>query len=201
VRERPVRRRITRSRQVFRDDRGYYFDPAVQPWVAVRPPTISWGPAPFDVASLLGVDLGEDVLIRDRLMGPPDTGQAHQVATSYLPGWLARGTVLAERDTGPGGIYDRLEEMGHGPLRWSESVSARMPTPDEVDALSLPPGVPVLRIVRTTSSPGGRVLEVNDTRMSAEMYEIGYSIRRSPGARSRAPDLGDGEARKGHQEK
>jgi len=109
--------------------------------------------------------------------------------------------VLAERDTGPGGIYDRLEEMGHGPLRWSESVSARMPTPDEVDALSLPPGVPVLRIVRTTSSPGGRVLEVNDTRMSAEMYEIGYSIRRSPGARSRAPDLGDGEARKGHQEK
>lgn len=182
VRDRPERRRITRSRQVYRDDRGYYFDPAAQPWVAVKPPTVTWGPAPLDVAPLLGADVGEEVLIRDRLMGPPD-GKALQAATSYLPAQVARGTVLAERDTGPGGIYDRLEEMGHGPLRWSESVSARMPTPEEVESLGLPPGVPLLRVVRTTSTPAGTVLEVNDTRMSAELFEIGYPIRRSSGAR------------------
>lgn len=185
VRERPERRRMTRSRQVYRDERGYYFDPTAQPWVAVRPPTVQWGPAPQDIASLLGIDLGDEVLIRDRVMGTAE-GQARQVATSYLPALLTRGTVLAERNTGPGGIYDRLEEMGHAPLRWEESVSARMPTPEEADALQLPPGVPVLRVIRTTSSPDGTVLEVNDTRMSAELFEIGYPIRRSPGARSPA---------------
>ncbi|MEU8347857.1 GntR family transcriptional regulator [Spirillospora sp. NPDC048832] len=196
VRELPDRRRITRSRQVYQDERGYYFDPTAQTWTPVQAPAVGWGPAPLDIAPLLGVAPGSDVLIRERLMGP-DTSQAKQVATSYLPEWLARGTVLAERDTGPGGIYARLEEMGHAPLRWSESVSARMPTPDESQALGLARGVPVLRVVRTTSGPDRRVLEINDTRMSAEEFEIGYSIRRSPSARKPRDGSHDqsGEAR------
>jgi hypothetical protein len=35
---------------------------------------------------------------------------------------------MAERDTGPGGIYSRLADIGHGPARFIEDVSARMPT-------------------------------------------------------------------------
>lgn len=146
----------------------------------------------MDIAALLDVEVGAEVLIRDRLMGSREDGRAYQIATSYLPDWVARGTVIAEPDTGPGGIYDRLEEMGHGPLRWSESVSARMPTPDEAAALDLPPGVPLLRVVRTTTSQARRVVEVNDTRMSAELFEIGYPIRRHPSARSRSPSAGEG---------
>jgi GntR family transcriptional regulator len=115
-------------------------------------------------------------------MGDPQAGQPVQLATSYLPAALARGTVLAEADTGPGGIYDRLEEMGHGPLTWHEAVSARMPTPTEADLLDLPPGIPVLRIIRTTENPDGQVLEINDTRLNAEHFEIGYPITRDPGA-------------------
>lgn len=183
VRDRPARRLITRSRQVYRDELGYYFDPSAQQWRAMQPPTVGWGPAPPDVAPLLGIEVGTEVLIRDRIMGDPETGRTYQLATSYLPEHLARGTVLAERDTGPGGIYDRLEEMGHGPLRWTEAVSARMPTPEETKQLALPPGVPVLRIVRTAISPAGVVCEVNDTRMSAAEFEVGYTIRRSSSAR------------------
>jgi GntR family transcriptional regulator len=115
-------------------------------------------------------------------MGRPDTRQATQLATSYLPAGLARGTRLAEADTGPGGIYDLLEQMGHGPLQWSESISAAMPTPREAAHLALPRGVPLLRITRTTTSPAGTVLEVNDTRMSAEAFEIGYTVTRHPSA-------------------
>ncbi|MBB4920981.1 GntR family transcriptional regulator [Streptosporangium saharense] len=194
VRDRPTRRRITRSRQVYRDDRGYYFDPEAQPWVAVSSPTVSWGPAPADIALVLGVNVGDEVLVRDRVIGPPGSSHGQQLATSYLPAWLARGTVLAEQQTGPGGIYDRLEEMRHGPLRWAEALSARMPSPDEAKSLDLPPGVPLLRIVRTTTSASGQVLEVNDTRMSAELFEIGYPIRRSPGARVGASADQDGDA-------
>lgn len=189
VRKRPAQRLLTRSRQVYRDEKGYYFDPSAQQWVPVQPPTVRWGLAPPDVAPLLGIEVGAEVLIRDRIMGDGDTKRPYQLATSYLPESLARGTVLAERDTGSGGIYDRLEEMGHGPLRWSETVSARMPTTDEAAALNLPPGVPLLRIVRTATSPAGLVVEVNDTRMSAEEFAVGYTIRRS---RSAQVPRGDG---------
>ncbi|WP_307710777.1 GntR family transcriptional regulator [Streptomyces sp. V1I6] len=185
VRERPGKRRVTRSREVYRDELGYYFDPAAQPWVALEPPTVQWGVVPVDVASLMELPLGAEVLIRDRLMGDPDTREPKQLATSYLPAEVARGTRLAEPDTGLGGIYDRLEEMGHRPLSWREGVTARMPSPDEAAALRLPPdvGVPLLRVVRITASPTGQIVELNDTRMSAEEFEIGYSIGRHESAR------------------
>ncbi|MFD8263696.1 GntR family transcriptional regulator [Streptomyces griseoluteus] len=185
VRERPEKRRITRSRQVFRDEIGYYFDPTAQPWVALEPPDLRWGAVPVDVADLMGLAQGSEVLIRDRVMGVAGTRKPKQIATSYLPASIARGTRLAEADTGPGGIYDRLEEMGHRPLRWSEGVSARMPSPEEAEALGLlaDVGVPLLRVVRVTTSSTGEVVELNDTRMSAEEFEIGYSIRRHASAR------------------
>lgn len=178
ARHRPARARISRTRRVYRDEIGYYFDPTAQGWRALRPPTIAWGPCPYDVAHLLGVSVGAEVLIRARVMGEPDTGVIRQLATSYLPADLARGTVLAEADTGHGGIYDRLEEMGHSPLHWSEAITARMPTPEEAELLDLPPGVPVLRIVRLATSPEGQPLEVNDTRLDADRFEIGYSLTR-----------------------
>lgn len=182
VRAQPARRPIRRDRTVYRDERGYYFDAAAQPWVAVRTPTVSWGPAPADIAVLLGVPAGGEVLIRDRTMGQPG-GPALQLATSYLPGEIARGTVLAEPNTGPGGIYDRLEEMGHAPLRWSESLGARMPLHREAATLRLAPGIPLLRLLRTTTDPAGTPLEVNDTRMSAAQFEISYPLKRHPDAR------------------
>jgi GntR family transcriptional regulator len=168
---------------VYRDELGYYFDPTAQGWRALQAPTISWGRCPYDVADLLGVTASDIVLVRDRVMGEPDTGTARQLATSYLPAVLARGTVLAEADTGPGGIYDRLEAMGHGPLKWAEAITARMPTPAEAAALKLSAGVPVLRIVRLTTSSAGTPLEVNDTRLDAERYEVGYPITRDRTAR------------------
>lgn len=181
---------ISRERGVLRDDRGYYFDPAATGWHAIRPPTITWGPVPADVAALLGVGAAE-CLIRDRAMGPPGATYAVQLATSYLPAALARGTVLAERDTGPGGIYDRLEQdLGHGPLAWSERVSSRMPEPAESADLAVPPGVPILRMLRITRSarPGHAVLECCDVRMRADLFGIGYRLPRARGAQMPARD-------------
>jgi GntR family transcriptional regulator len=187
VRSRPPRQRITRSRTVYRDDIGYYFDQAAQPWHALQPPTVTRGPVPHDIAPLLGITPGDEGVIRNRVMGDPATGQPAQLATSYIPAALAAELpVLAGADTGPGGIYDRMEEAGHGPIRWTEAITARMPDPAEARALRLPPGVPLLRIIRLAASPAGRPLEVNDTRLNAEQFEVGYSITRHPTARSGA---------------
>ncbi|MEZ0089984.1 GntR family transcriptional regulator [Streptacidiphilus sp. EB129] len=180
-----VPRPLLRTREVLRDEIGYYFDPQAQPWRALQPPTRAWAVPPRDIAVLLGVPAGEEVLWRDRVMGDPDTGTAMQLATSFLPAAVARSTVLEEADTGPGGIYDRLEEMGHGPLEWSETITARMPTPGEAEVLGVPRGIPLLRVLRTAVSPAGLVVEINDTRMSAARFAIGYPLTRHESARSR----------------
>ena len=97
----------------------------------------------------------------------------------------AEAPVLAARDTGPGGIYDRMEEAGFGPIRWTEAITTRPPSPTEPSTLGLAPGVALLRIVRLASSPADRALEVNDTRMSGDEFEISYLSAEMPLQRSR----------------
>ncbi len=184
VRARPVRTPISRSRLVYRDELGYYFDPAAQGWRALQPPSISRGPVPYDVAAYLGMSPGEEVVIRDRIMGDPGTGRPAQLATSYITAGLAAELpVLAAADTGPGGIYDRMEEAGFGPIHWTEAISTRPPTMAEARKLAITAGVALLRIVRVATDPAGRPLEVNDTRMSGDDFEIRYSLSRHASAR------------------
>src|SRR5262249_36492188 len=152
-------RRITRSRQVYRDELGYFFDQTAQGWRPVRPPSVSRGPVPYDIAALLDLEPGVEVVIRDRLMGDPVTGRPTQLAASYIPAELAGELpVLTAAETGPGGIYDRLEDAGYGPIRWTEAITARMPGPDEARLLRLSSGVPLLRILRSAVSSSGRPL-------------------------------------------
>jgi len=183
VRVRPARRPVSRSRLVYRDELGYYFDQAAQGWRPLQPPSVSRGPVPFDVAVQLGVAPGHEVVIRERIMGDPETDKPTQLATSYIAADLATELpVLAARDTGPGGIYDRMEEAGFGPIRWTEAITTRPPSPTEASRLGLAPGVALLRIVRLASSPADRALEVNDTRMSGDEFEISYPLSRDASA-------------------
>ena len=124
-------------------------------------------------------------------MGDPATSEPKQLATSYIPAGLAAELpVLGEPDTGSGGIYDRMEEAGYGPIRWSEAISTRMPSPSEAKALRLPSGVPLLRVIRLARSPSKRPLEVNDTRMDGDRWEIGYPITRHASAKPLRTALG-----------
>ncbi|MCF6468826.1 GntR family transcriptional regulator [Nonomuraea sp. MG754425] len=184
VREQPERHPLALDTHAYRDELGYYFSSAVQGLRPVEPPTVSEGPCPPDVVHLLGLRTGDPVIIRDRLMGNPETGQVVQLATSYLPTDLAAGTVLAEPDTGPGGIYDRMEgELGWGPLSWQGVISSRPATADEGRLLGLAPGVPVLAIARTAIATAGiaegRVVEVNVTRRDASRFEVRYPVTRA----------------------
>ncbi|WP_163549146.1 GntR family transcriptional regulator [Candidatus Frankia nodulisporulans] len=176
-------RRTVRSRQMHRDDFGYYSDAESVAWRALGPTVVSWAPPPADVAGLLGVELTTNVLTRARLVGASPT-EPRQIATSYLHPDVARGTVLEQVSTGPGGIYDRIEEMGHGPLKWRERISARAPSADDARALRLLPGVPVLHVARvSTSSATDQVVDVTVFVMSAALYEVEHSVSRAPSAR------------------
>jgi GntR family transcriptional regulator len=103
-------------------------------------------------------------------------GQPVETAVSYIPLDIATGTPIAEANTGPGGIYARLEETGHTLDHFDEEIRARMPTPSETRALRLAQGVPVFHLIRTAYNTDGRAVEVCDTIMAADAYVLAYSL-------------------------
>ena len=97
-------------------------------------------------------------------------------ATSYLPLSLVKGTAITRKNPGPGGIYARLEELGHRLARFTEEVSARMPTPEEVRSLRLEPGTPVFGLLRAAYDEAGFAVEVCDTVMAANRFVLSYEL-------------------------
>ncbi len=131
-------------------------------------------PAPDAVRERLKLDDGAEVVARSRrymIEGVPV-----EMAVSYLPVDLVEGTRIVEQDTGPGGIYARLEEAGHTLDRFTEEVTARMPTADERRRLRLGPGTPVLTVLRTAYDTDGRAVEVCDTVKAAQAYVLEYDF-------------------------
>lgn len=104
-------------------------------------------PAPAVVAARLDIQEDEPVFVRRRRMFID--GVPTQYADSYFPADIARRTPIVEENSGPGGVYARLEELGHQLTRFREELSFRMPTPDEARGLQLGAGVPVVDLIRT----------------------------------------------------
>jgi GntR family transcriptional regulator len=135
---------------------------------------VTTGKPPAEVANQLRLPAGGTTVIRSRryLLD----GRPVETAVSYIPVDLADGTPISDPNPGPGGIYARLEESGHVLERFTEEVSARMPTPDEARVLALAPGVPVFRLVRTAYDTDDRPVEVCDTIMASDAYLLAYEL-------------------------
>jgi len=126
------------------------------------------------VAQVFGFTDGELVVTRDRrylLDGRPVL-----LAVSSIPASFARGTPITETDTGPGGVYARLAELGLAPAHFREDLRARMPSEDEASILALNPGTPVITIVRTAYTDAGHPVEVNEMTLDASAYVLRYDF-------------------------
>lgn len=132
------------------------------------------GQAPEDIARRLGLATTEPVVTRSRRY--LIDGHPVEIATSYIPADLARGTQIAEPNSGPGGIYARLEEQGHRLDHFSEEIRTRLPFRDEARALRLARGIPVFHLIRVAYDTDGRAVEVCDTVMSSEAYVLQYEL-------------------------
>jgi hypothetical protein len=53
---------------------------------------------------------------------------------------------MVARDSDPGGIYSRLADVGYGPVRFTEEVAPRIPTPEEAQFLRLTDPQPVFNL-------------------------------------------------------
>ncbi|MBB2912520.1 GntR family transcriptional regulator [Streptosporangium becharense] len=123
------------------------------------------------VARVLG---GSDVWVRRRRYSVD--GRSVQLSVSHFPAHLVEDTAVTRRDTGPGGVYARLAELGHAPAHFTEEIRARMPHPHETVQLDLPAGTPVIVIARTAYTSAGVPVEVNEMILDAASYVLQYDF-------------------------
>jgi GntR family transcriptional regulator len=131
-------------------------------------------PAPDWVAERLSLAGGERVLRRRNRYLVDD--EPVQLADTYLPLAIADGTSLAEEDPAPGGIYAALEQLGHRLTRMHEQVTARMPLPEEIDALVLTVGVPVIDVRQTGYDERGAAFEVTHAILAADRNALTFEL-------------------------
>ncbi|GEL18662.1 GntR family transcriptional regulator [Pseudonocardia asaccharolytica] len=169
---RMARTRLSRAERVA--GRGaFHTDAHTGGWTARVEAEIRIEPACEEIAAALGLEPGAEVLVRDRVMFADD--QAVQLATSSLPRDLTAGTLVEQEDTGPGGIYARLEEAGHVLTHFDETVRIGRATEHEADRLDVPVGAAVYRIRRITHT-ATRPVEINIITAVGERYELHYEL-------------------------
>jgi GntR family transcriptional regulator len=135
---------------------------------------VSVADVPERIQALLGLPEGAKAVLRSRrfvLDGKPVL-----VARSWLPASIAAGTAIAQPDTGPGGSYARLADLGHAPARFREDLRSRMPSPDEAERLDIAPGTPIVEIVRVAVDAAGTPVEVNEMTADASAYVFRYEF-------------------------
>lgn len=126
------------------------------------------------IADVLKLDDGARVVVRRRRYVVDD--KPVQLATSYFPEALVAGSAITEINTGEGGAYARLAELGHEPTRFREELRSRMPREAEREALDLAQGTPVILIVRTAYTADDQPVEVNEMVLDSSAYVLEYKF-------------------------
>ncbi|MGV9508282.1 GntR family transcriptional regulator [Streptomyces tendae] len=131
-------------------------------------------PAPAEVARLLGVDKGEPVVVRRRLILLDE--MPNELTDTYYPLAIAQGTALARTAKIRGGAVTLLAELGHIGVLVREDVTAKMPDEEERRTLEAAPDEPVLRLVRVTLDREGHPIQVDRMVMPALRQRLRYEI-------------------------
>lgn len=134
--------------------------------------------APPDIAQKLDLDEGSPVVVRRRVFRINGRGVA--LTDSYYPADVAADTALERPERIKGGAHALIEDP-HGPIRRmiarsEDDLMARMPTPAEAQALGMPPGVPVFRVLRTVYDADDRPVEVQETVADADTHQFRYEV-------------------------
>lgn len=127
--------------------------------------------APQQYRTFLGA---ERLLLRDRVYVVD--GRRVMWARSYLPADVVAGTAIEKHDTGPGGVFARLAELGLTMAIFSEEVEVRRPLPEEQKHLKIGADEPVARIVRMNATAEERILEITDMVAVGEAYRFRWTF-------------------------
>jgi len=134
-------------------------------------------PAPEEIASRLGLEPGEPVVVRRHRQEVE--GQPYALVDSWFAAELADGTPLAENVKVPGGTDALMARMGWEALTRTDEVTARMPTPEEAQELVIAGGVPVVIVVATELAAGGKPVEVYTRVHPANRFVLVYEVSKA----------------------
>lgn len=139
---------------------------------------------PVEVAQVFQLPTDGVALLRHRLLS--HDGEPVELSWSYYPVDIAAGTELAGRGRIRGGAPRVLADLGFPQRGFTDRLSVRMPTTDELTALELPDDVPVVRQFRVVHSDDHRPVEVSVLIKGGHRYELRYSgVEDSSSQRSR----------------
>src|SRR5260370_29230446 len=82
-------------------------------------------------------------------------GEPFELATSYYPLEIARGTELTAPGKIRGGAVALLKRLGYSSVEFVDRVSVRLPMTEEFEVLELPDDIPLHRTFRTYYTPHG----------------------------------------------
>lgn len=164
-----IERTITRTGKTFHT--GHHT------WKQAEAPTVYRTITTATTGPLLGLDEGEALFGVDRLLTDPATGTRalHRVLIPFATAADKAEQLGEAPDTEPEQIYSILTAAGHR-LTWHETVSARMPLPDERITLDIPDATPILHTARVTHGTDQRPLILEELRASAHRAQLGYRV-------------------------
>lgn len=125
-----------------------------------------------EVAQALRLSGDERVVLRQRVLF--HDGDPVELSSSYYPLSFAAGTPLARKSKIRGGAPRVLAELGLPEMAFEDRISVRQPLREEVEALDLPPDVPIFRQFRVVYSAGERPVEASVLVKGGHLYELLY---------------------------
>jgi GntR family transcriptional regulator len=125
------------------------------------------------IAAAMNVEAGTEVVIRRRRLYDRESGRPEEIGASYIPLDIAAGTSLEEPVVMPKALFLCLEDVsGKRYTTARDHWIARPPTEEEVAALDLPSGVPVMHVIHVARADDGTVLEVSESVWPADRIMI-----------------------------
>ncbi|WP_433592536.1 GntR family transcriptional regulator [Nocardia sp. CA-145437] len=186
VRERPPMRRLgaerySKKKWKYGDTVAFIADREAsgRPWQRTdQTQTVSLLEADSEVAEAFGLEADSRVYERARIVR--DAGRpTHTLASYYLPE-MVEGTPLVDPTpgpAGPGGGFSVLTLQGYEPDHMSETIFARMPTPEETETLELPAGEPVMILTRRTYTANDVLIEFARGVHAASRFSWTYDFK------------------------
>ncbi|MGH3712833.1 MAG: GntR family transcriptional regulator [Micromonosporaceae bacterium] len=137
-------------------------------------------PADEDLAAVFGVPVGAKLLRRTYKTRSKDENAPFSLIHSYLMyDVAAENPALLDpnNEPWPGGTQHQLHTIDIEVDRITDRIGARPPGPGEVEALDLPPGVPVFTLRKTSFDIHGRAVEISDAVIPADRTEFFYTTK------------------------
>lgn len=116
----------------------------------------------------MGVEEGEELLVRSRLMSVDSTPV--RISNSYFMPAAPEAEALSSPEFIPGGLQEVFEDAGRVFGRCKETLTSRIPTKREIQLLDLSPGVPVVQIVRTSYAADGTPVHTLESICGADSH-------------------------------